>query len=334
MLHSRPPLQRMLHIHAAIQGGGFPNAADLSEELEITSRTVYRDMDFMRDRLGLPIEYSGSKRGFYYTQEVGSFPSMQISEGELFAMLVAEKALQQYRGTPFEKPLLSAFKKVSESLPDTISLNLNEWDDSISFRTSAEPILNLENFDRLSRAIGKKEQLRLEYRKPGAKEAEERIVDPYHLANVNGEWFLFAYDQLRKAIRTFVPARILSIEPTGIKFKRDPKFSIEKELRNSFGVHSGKGQIEVAIRFDTAVADYIREKKWHPSQKLRTLRNGDVELKMTLSSLVEVERWVLGWGGSARVVGPVELAQRLHAAGQRIVEAHVSLSGQTATEAS
>ena len=211
---------------------------------------------------------------------------------------------------------------MSDSLPDTISLNLNEWDDSISFRTSAEPILNLENFDRLNRAIARKEQLQLEYRKAGAKQPERRTVDPYHLANVNGEWFLFAYDHLRDAIRTFVPARILSITPTGEKFARDPKFSIEKELRNSFGVHSGKAQIDVVIRFDPAVADYIREKKWHPSQKLRTLKNGEVELRMTLSSLVEVERWVLGWGGNAQVIAPAELAARIHSAGQRLMDGH------------
>src|SRR5688572_17156494 len=115
-LRSRPPLQRMLHIHHAIQSGKFPNATTLAEQLEVSSRSVARDIDFMRDRLDLPIEYDGANFGYYYTQEVSAFPSLKISEGELFALVVAEKALQQYRGTSFEKPLLSAFKKVSDSL--------------------------------------------------------------------------------------------------------------------------------------------------------------------------------------------------------------------------
>ena len=61
--------------------------------------------------MDLPIEYDGARHGYYYSQEVSAFPSLQISEGELFALLVAEKALQQYRGTSFEKPLVSALKK-------------------------------------------------------------------------------------------------------------------------------------------------------------------------------------------------------------------------------
>src|SRR6185436_14539340 len=156
------------------------------------------------------------KHGFYYTQEVGgSFPSIQITEGELFALLVAEKALQQYRGTTFEKPLLSAFRKVASSLPDTISLNLAAWEQTISFRTSAEPILNLQIFDQLAKATAKRKQIQISYRKPGKQDAELRTLDPYHLANINGEWFLFAWDHLRSDIRTFVPSRIRKVTFTG-----------------------------------------------------------------------------------------------------------------------
>jgi predicted DNA-binding transcriptional regulator YafY len=319
---SRPPLQRMLHIHNALQTGKFPNATKLGEELEVSPRSIARDIEFMRDRLELPIDYDPLKFGYFYTEEVGAFPSLKISEGELFALLVAEKALQQYRGTSFEKPLLSAFKKVSESLPDTISLNLSEWDDSISFRTSAEPILNLEAFDQLAQATARREQLKLVYRKPGQRAEEARIVDPYHLTNVNGEWFLFAYDHLRKAIRTFVPARIVRIEKTGEKFKRNSKFSIRDQLRNSFGVHSGQSQIKVVIEFSELVADYIREKKWHPSQEIKNLPKGGVELQMTLSSIVEVERWILSWGGNAKVIAPPDLVRNVRAAAEKLKEGH------------
>jgi proteasome accessory factor B len=318
MLRSRPPLQRMLYIHAEIQAGKYPNANTLARDLEVCPRSIARDIDFMRDRLELPMEYDGRNYGYYYTKPVSSFPSLKISEGELFALVVAEKALQQYRGTSFEKPLMSAFKKVSESLPDEISLNLTGWNDSISFKTSAEPILNLKIFDQLAQSTARQEQLRLFYRKPGQAAPEPRVVNPYHLANVNGEWFLFAFDHLRKAIRTFVPARIVRIERTGKKFERDGSFSIQTELRNSFGVHSGKEQIEVVLRFNENVADYIREKKWHPSQKLRNLPGVGVELRLTLSSIVEVERWVLSWGGDARVIEPRELAEKVRRAGAKI----------------
>jgi len=308
---SRPPLERMLRIHQAIQAGRHPNATQLAQKLEVSTKSIHRDIEFMRDRLELPIEYDSSKFGYYYYEEVNSFPSFEITEGELFALLVAEKALQQYRGTNFEKPLLSAFRKMTSSLPDTVTFHLQDWEQTISFRTSAEPILDLETFEVLSKALSKKVQLELEYRKPGRKSTEKRIVDPYHLANINGEWFLFAFCHLRNDVRTFAPSRILKATPTGETFQRPRKFSLEKRLRDSFGVHSGEGEFDVLIRFSDHVADYIREKRWHQSQKLRELADGGIELRMRLSSLEEVKRWILGWGGQAVALQPVELVDAI-----------------------
>jgi len=310
----------MMKIHQAIQSGKFPNANTLANELEVSTKSIHRDLEFMRDRFELPWEFDHSRKGYFYTEKVNAFPTLQITEGELFALLVAEKALQQYRGTTFEKPLVSAFRKMASSLPDTVSLNLAEWEQTISFRTTAEPILNLEIFDALAKAASQKHQLKLIYRKPGKKEAETRLIDPYHLANVNGEWFLFAYDHGRKAIRTFVPARVQSLEKTGQTFVRPQKFSMEKRLRDSFGVHSAEGQFDVVIRFNQTVADYIREKKWHDSQKLIELKNGSVELRLTLSSLAEIERWILGWGGDAIATQPRQLVQSIEKAAQKILE--------------
>jgi len=319
-LHSRPPLERMLRIHHAVQAGDFPNASRLAGEIEVATKTIHRDIEFMRDRLGLPIKFTGKHNGYYYTGEVSGFPNIQITEGELFALLIAEKALEQYRGTNFEAPLLSAIRKIEQSLPNTISLGLDSLDHTISFRTRAEPILNLEVFDVLAKAAAKRSQLELVYRKPGEAKPEVRLVDPYHLANINGEWYLFAYDHARKDIRTFAPTRIQSLRTTGKTFPPPEKFSLEKRLQDSFGVHSGQGEFTVVIQFNPRVADYIREKKWHASQKLRELKDGGVEMTLKLSGLVEIERWVLGWGGGATVIKPPELIAAVRASAQRILK--------------
>ena len=318
--HARLPLERMLRIHQALQAGKYPNASSLGRAIEVAPKTIHRDIEFMRDRLNLPIEFDGSRKGYFYTSEVNAFPTMQITEGELFALVVAEKALQQYRGTSFEKPLLSALRKMEESLPDTISLNLAEIEQTISFRTRAEPILDLKIFDVLARAVSGRQQLEIHYRKPGQTATEARQVDPYHLANINGEWFLFAFDHARKDIRTFAPGRIKSAKPTGKTFERTEKFSLEKRLRDSFGVHSGEGKYEVVLHFSSRAADYVREKKWHGSQKLSELKEGGVELKLSLSSLSEIERWVLSWGGEAKVITPPELAESVRAAARKMLE--------------
>ena len=73
------------------------------------------------------------------------------------------------------------------------------------------------------------------------------------------------------------------------------------------------------IRFDTYAADYIREKRWHPSQTLRELKDGGVELRLKLSSLGEIQRWILGWGGSAVVIAPPELIASVTKAAQALL---------------
>jgi predicted DNA-binding transcriptional regulator YafY len=316
---SRPPLERMMRIHQEIASGSYPNATSLAREMEVSVKSIGRDIEFMRDRMNLPLAYDGSRYGYYYTESVSAFPTLQITEGELVALLIAEKALEQYRGTNFEKPLVSALKKMAAQLPDTVSFNIAEWDQTISFRTSAEPILNLEIFDALAKATAARRQIRFDYRKPGQGKAEPRVVDPYHLANINGEWFLFAFDHARKDIRPFVPARMSDVTPTGKTFPRPAKFSLEQRLHASFGVVSGQGEFNVIIRFDAFGAGYIREKKWHPSQELRELKDGGAELRMKLSSLDEVQRWVLSWGGHAQAVAPKELVEKVRASARQIL---------------
>ena len=183
-----------MQIHQAIQSGKFPNATTLARELEVSTKSIHRDLEFMRDRMELPVEYDSRATVIITRRKSALSHAANHRRRTVCACWSRRKSLQQYRGTTFEKPLVSAFKKMAASLPDTISLNLAEWEQTISFRTSAEPILNLEMFDVLAKATAQRQQLKLIYRKPGQKETEVRLVDPYHLANINGEWFLFAYD--------------------------------------------------------------------------------------------------------------------------------------------
>jgi proteasome accessory factor B len=315
-------MERMMRIHAAIAGKGHPNASTLARELEVTSKTIQRDLEFMRDRMNLPLEYVAALNGYVYTEEVDAFPTLQITEGELFAMMVAEKALQQYRGTPFEKRLVGAFRKLAQSLPETVSVHVADWEQTVSFRTTAEPVVNLPVMDAVAQAMQRRRQLRLTYRKPGSPRAEERVVDPYHLANVNGDWYLFAFDHLRKDLRTFVPSRIVSVEPTGATFKRPDRSALEQRLADSFNVHSKEGDYSVVVRFDESVADYIREKRWHPSQKLAEIPGGGVELRLRLGSLQEIHRWILGWGGAVEVLEPRELVRSVVEAATLVVRRH------------
>ncbi|HMJ06872.1 MAG TPA: HTH domain-containing protein, partial [Chthoniobacterales bacterium] len=131
---SRPPLERMMRLHAALKARHFPNCQKIAAQLEVSAKTIQRDIDFMRYRLGLPIDYHPQEFGFFYTEPVTGFPNIEVSEGEITALLVAQKALAQYKGSPFEQPLQSAFRKLTDGLKDRVSFSWHDLEDAISFR--------------------------------------------------------------------------------------------------------------------------------------------------------------------------------------------------------
>ncbi len=317
-LQSRPPYARMLQIHDMVQRGNYPNASTLSKTLEVATKTIHRDIGFMRDRFGLPLEYDATRNGYHYTAPVDSFPMLQIDEGELFALLIAEKALQQYRGTAFEKQLSTAFRKISESLPDTVSLRLSDWDAALDIRTTGEVSVDEKIFDLLFKSVTKGHQLEIIYTKPNAT-PEKRIIDPYQLASINSDWYLYAFDQKQQDIRCFAPSRMKSAKITGHKFKRPDSFSLDQYLSGAFGPFAGDESYDIRIRFNQRTAPFIREKIWHPTQKLKELKNGSVELSLTLSHLIDIRRWILGWGGGAKVLGPAELAKTVQVEARAIL---------------
>src|SRR4051812_7526556 len=104
---TQPQLARLHGLVQRIQRGDYPTRKILAQEWEKTARTIQADLDFMRDVWGLPLEYDPYKYGYYFSEPIGKFPMVPISEQELVSVFVAQKALSQYHGTPFEQPLKS-----------------------------------------------------------------------------------------------------------------------------------------------------------------------------------------------------------------------------------
>jgi predicted DNA-binding transcriptional regulator YafY len=311
--YSRPPLERMMRMHERLKAGRYPNCRKLADELEVSSKTVQRDIDFMRYRLGLPIEYDQLHFGFYYTEPVASFPNVEISEGELVALYVGQKALAQYKGTSFEAPLSTAFRKITDGLRDTISMTWSDLDSAVSFRSIGKATADVHLFEQLSHAVFKQVEIRFDYKKPDAARYEQRYVQPYHLGCVENLWYLFAFDLDREQLRTFALPRIRDVRVSKTRFRRPVDFSIGRFLGESFGVFAkpAKTKYNVRVQFDPFAAARIEERQWHPSQKIKQLRNGGIELSLTLGNLEEIERWILSWGSHAQVLTPPELKERI-----------------------
>jgi predicted DNA-binding transcriptional regulator YafY len=309
---SRPPLERMLRIHEELRAGRLPNCSTLARTFEISVKTAQRDIDFMRDRLGLPIAYHPTRFGFEYTEPVEHFPSVQVTEGEVIALFVARRAVEQYRGTPFERPLRAAFDKLAAGLREDITFTPGDLDAAISFRSAGAGVADIALFQSVSRAVLRSEELAFRYRKLGGRGEEERRVQPYHLACFENQWYLFAFDLARRGVRTFVLARMRDARPMATRFERPRDFSVANYLAGSFGVHSGSGKtVTVRIRFDAFAGQLVRERVWHPSQKVRPLRDGGIVLELRLGGFEELERWVLSWGPHAEVQSPAALRRRI-----------------------
>lgn len=328
----------MLRIHAQLQtttdegrNGHAPtvNCSVLARELEVNPKTVQRDIDFMRDQLGLPIGYDAARRGFHYTRRAVQFPTVRISEGELVALAVARQALTQYRGTPFEAPLSAAFTKLTAGLDKEIHFAWRgELDESISFRASAGRgvIADLRAFETASQAVLDSEELEFGYQKLGAPAAEPRRVRPLHLACVDNGWYLFAQDlgRAETPVRTYALTRMRDLHATGVRFERPANgFSLEAHLANSFGVFAPSGPpARVRLRFDAFAGRLISERVWHASQRLTPGADGSVGLELQVALSPEVESWVLGWGEHVEVLAPAALRRRVAEVATQVARTH------------
>jgi len=300
----------MWRIHQILSDQSYPNCTGLSGELEVSAKTVMRDLEFMRDRLGLPLEYDAVKHGYYYTAPVRDFPTMKVTQGEVAALLLAQKSLEQFRGTPFERPLTGAFRKLSQSLGGDMEVAWHELEQAMSVRRSGVGLADMQVFDLLAKAVTEREEVEFSYHKLAGQEPEKRKVRPYHLGCIEDQWYLFAHDTGRGAIRTFALPRIRGVEKTGEKFRRPKDFSVAKLLEGSFAVFEGRNAKPVKILFKGVASRLVSERSWHPSQQISAQKGGAI-LSLRVGLSPDLVQWILGWGGEAEVLSPGELRGRV-----------------------
>jgi len=145
----------------------------------------------------------------------------QLTESELVSVFVAQKALEAYRGTPFEQPLRTAFQKLQAATSNPgvrVSISWEDLGSSISFRHFSAYLPDATIFAELAKAIQNEEVVEFDYKKLDAKAFERRTVEPWHLACVSGQWYLLGYDSKRGARRIFVLGRMQNVSTNARDF--------------------------------------------------------------------------------------------------------------------
>lgn len=305
----RPALRRLWIIDRQLRAKNYPTAVELAREAEVDVKTIRRDLELLRDTYLAPIAFNRARNGWEYTDETYRLPAVIITEGELVALFLASQALQMAPDSTYASDLQRAILKLKEFLPDEVSIHWQTLDQAQSFRQTITTLQDINTFRELADAVLHSQQLRIRYWTASRDTETQRVVDPYHLACVDGGWYLIAYCHERKTIRMFAPGRIRELTRTGETFTRPADFQIADFFDGTFKVvsESSRPVQKVRLRFASSAAKYVREKIWHPSQHLKSNPDGSVVLEMSLRSLIEVRRWVLSWGSECEVLEPAEL---------------------------
>lgn len=300
-------LDRIVYIHSCLANGDHFTATSLAEKLGVSPRTIQRDIEALRDRHGAEIQWEPSTGTYFCERPSEHLPLLRLSADEATAIALANKTFAAWGGSPLGRALTSALTKLADVVGNTVSIPVDALSDCIFQQDEGSADTPRRHFARLLEAIRRRQTLRLNYQKPGQPAPEERIVQPLHLAFLDHEWTLVAYAPDRDALRQFLLTRISEIHSTSTQFSPPADFDPKQYLSGAFGRYVG-GQLQhVRLRFDSYAAPYLREKHWHPSQVLRELPDGTVEVALQVTHLLDVQRWVLSWGAHAEALDPDEL---------------------------
>jgi len=309
MQRSKVQFERLIQVDQQIRKGEYPNCFSLAEDLEVSVKTAQRDLDYMRDRLNAPIEYDPLKKGYHYTGGNWFLPALSLSEGDLVAVLLASRVLEHYQGTPVAKQLEAIFKKIAESLPEKITVQPELIFSRFSVSGPPAKPVNHDIWAVVVRGLLHQQSIKMTYLAMEADKVRERVIDPYHIANLQGEWYVFAFDHYSEELRQFAIPRMQSAKLTTDQFQVPADFDPNKFLSVTFSrfAISGEKPHAVKLLFDKGIAPWVLERQWSPKQTIKKRSNGQIELSFHAAGLYEVYRWTLAWGHSVRVLEPKEL---------------------------
>lgn len=307
----KPQFRRLLFIDRKIRDKRYPNCTTLATEWEVSTKTIQRDIDYMKYDLEAPIDYDHIKHGFYYTEERFALPAISISESDLFAVVIAERVMKQFRNTPLQAKLASVFGKIQSSLPDTTRVKASWLNERIMVFPEPATVVDPKVWDLLAGAICDNRRVQILHVPPGEKNGTERKVDPYYLVNHKGEWYLSSFCHTRNSIRTFAVSRIKKAVLMPETFVMPADMTMDKMFGDRFGIIWKPDFHKVRIHFTSKIAPYIRERQWHPRQVLKPRKDGGLILEFTTNHLNEVLDWILSWGPDAKVFAPSILVNKV-----------------------
>jgi predicted DNA-binding transcriptional regulator YafY len=212
---------RLLRLLSLFQGRRYWSGADLANRLEVTSRTLRRDVDKLRT-LGYPIHSTSGAEGGYQLGAGSTMPPLLLDDEEAVAVALGLRCAAAGAIEGVEEASVRALSKIEQILPPRLGRRVAALQAIIVTPARAGSSVDARTLSAIAGACRDHEALRFRYR-DHAGTASARSVEPHRLVNTGRRWYLVAWDSDRKDWRTFRVDRIQPRLTAGPRFApRDP----------------------------------------------------------------------------------------------------------------
>jgi predicted DNA-binding transcriptional regulator YafY len=295
----------VLHAHPA----GI-SAQAIADQIGVSKRTVYRDLIAMESDAELPIWQDKGKWGL---DSSVFLPPLALTLPEATTFFLAARVLA--KATDEHDPeLLSAYVKLAEILPPVLAEHLHATVDAYAATPRNERFTRVLRV--LTRAWAERRVVEITYGPGVYDDKPPRVtrVRPYAIepSALTRALYLIGFDEGRQARRTFKVERVVEASLTPEMFQGSST-TIAQELLAAWDVISDEAMVRVVVRFSPEVAARVAETRWHPGQSTEREADGSLVWSASVSGLLEVRPWVLGWGADAEVLEPAELRDEVGA---------------------
>jgi predicted DNA-binding transcriptional regulator YafY len=303
------------------------DAMGLRPDEKFSIRTVRRDLKLLSDTFGW-IE----KRGERFLPGAALLDGLQIGTTyeEMLSVWLARRLLDEHQGTPVLSGLETLYRKYQPLLPRDALRLFTAMQSAFLFKgtpPSGRPAPQI--VQQLYAAIQDAQRVLLRYQSIHWDEPRESLYDPLAIVYYQDLPYLIAHSRYREARRrqtavTLKVSRISKVTFTGEHFSRPRPESLMERIGRVIGVFVGRQPQTYRIRLTQFAARLIREEPWHQSQRIRRLRDGSYELRLTLDNDIELLPRVLSLGPDAEAIAPPEFREKARQAVEEMAKKYAS----------
>lgn len=281
----------------------------------LSDRTIEKDLEDMRhnEELGYhaPIEYNKAEKGYYYKDPDYSIDKIPLGSNDINALQFAAAILTQFRQISMFEQFSGAVEKIVEALNINRLMLEKEAVDFIEFE-KAEYVAGGQYLELIVHAIKDRKRIRFTYKKHGAFETKDYVLEPYLLKQFRNIWYLIGTEKGSEGIKTFGLDRFREVIILDETFLPSNKFNKEKYFSYSFGITSYHEEPEeVILSFNRKTGDYIKALPLHHTQQVMEDTEDECRIKITVYPTFELLMQILSYGPEVKVLHPLSLQNKI-----------------------